>query len=71
MQMVISGLGVTIFPQLAISSGILTGSNLITHSLPANAYREIGIAWRTTSHKQESYQLFSNLVKKIIAQLMV
>ena len=70
MQMVISELGVTIFPQLAINSGILAGSNLITHSLPANAYREIGMAWRTTSHKQNSYQLFAELVKTVITQLI-
>ena len=70
MQMVISELGVTIFPQLAINSGILAGSNLITHSLPTNAYREIGMAWRTTSHKQNSYQLFADLVKTVITQLI-
>lgn len=70
MHMVISELGVTIFPQLAINSGILAGSNLITHSLPANAYREIGVAWRTTSHKQNNYQLFADLVKTVITQLI-
>lgn len=70
MQMVISELGVAIFPQLAINSGILAGSNLITHSLSPNAYREIGMAWRTTSYKQDSYQLFADLVKTVITQLM-
>lgn len=70
MQMVISELGVTIFPQLAINSGILAGSNLITHSLPPNAYRQIGMVWRTTSHKQESYQLFADLVKTVITRLI-
>ena len=66
MQMVISELGVTIFPQLAIKSGILAGSNLMTLSLPANAYREIGMAWRATSHKQDSYRLLADLVKTVI-----
>lgn len=67
MQMVISGLGVTIFPELAIKSGMLAGSNLITIPLPSNAYREIGIAWRATSHKQDSYRLLGDLIKTVIA----
>ena len=65
-QMVISGLGVSIFPELAIKSGILTGSNLITISLPGNAYREIGMVWRSTSHKQDSYQLLADLIKSVL-----
>ncbi|WP_133130785.1 hydrogen peroxide-inducible genes activator [Legionella yabuuchiae] len=65
-QMVIAGLGVTIFPDLAIKNGILTGSNLITIPLPGNAYREIGMAWRATSHKQDTYQLLADLVKTLI-----
>lgn len=69
MQMVIAERGVTIFPQLALKSGILNGSNLVTLSLPANAYREIGLAWRTTSHQQASYQLFADLVKTVISKV--
>jgi LysR family hydrogen peroxide-inducible transcriptional activator len=69
-QMVIAELGVTIFPQLAIKSGILAGSNLMTLALPPTAYREIGMAWRTTSYKQDSYRLLADLVQKVITQLM-
>lgn len=65
-QMVISDLGVTILPELAIKSGILKGSSLTTIPLPSNAYREIGVAWRVTSHKQNSYRLFADLIKKAI-----
>lgn len=65
-QMVNSGLGVTILPDLAVKNGILSGSNLITLSLPNDAYREIAMAWRGTSYKQDSYKLLADLVKTAI-----
>lgn len=65
-QMVSSGLGVTIFPELAIKNGILAGSNLITMPLSNDAYREIGMAWRASSYKQQNYLLLADLVKQVI-----
>lgn len=66
-QMVSAGLGVTFLPQLAIKSGILTGTDLVTLSLPhRTAHRDIGMAWRTTSHKQDSYRLLAELVKTVL-----
>ena len=63
-QMVNKGLGLTFLPQLAINSGILHSTNLSVkaiHGQP-NAYREIGIAWRPTSKKLDSYGLFADLI---------
>lgn len=70
-KMVNSGLGVTFLPQLAIKNGILSDSNLLSLPLDKNAaYREIGMAWRTTSIKQESYRLLSVLVSNLLTQLI-
>jgi LysR family hydrogen peroxide-inducible transcriptional activator len=39
-------LGVTFLPQLAIDAGILHGTQVTVHDVPAfAAYREIGLAW--------------------------
>ena len=66
-QMVHSQLGVTFLPQMAINSGILVGTDLVSQQ-PAtkNAYREIGVAWRPTSNKQQSYQLLAQLIAKVL-----
>lgn len=66
-QMVNSKLGVTFLPQMAINSGILNNTELVAQQPTAkNAYREIGIAWRPTSNKQQSYQLLSQLLTYIL-----
>ena len=66
-QMVNSQLGVTFLPQMAINSGILTGTDLVYRPPSTkNAYREIGVAWRPTSNKQQSYQRLSDLIADIL-----
>ncbi len=66
-QMVNSQLGVTFLPQMAINSGILTGTDLVCQSPSAkNAHRDIGVAWRPTSNKQQSYQLLSKLIAQVL-----
>ncbi len=64
-----SGLGVTFLPQLAINSGILSGTKLIHHPVTyRNAYRELGVAWRGTSKKQESYKYMMNIIKMVLTK---
>lgn len=66
-QMVNSQLGVTFLPQMAINSGILDGTELIYHKPSVkNAHREIGVAWRTTSYKQQNFQLLSQLIAEVL-----
>ena len=64
-QMVNSGLGITFLPQLAINSGLLLNTSLLSH-FQERAYREIGIAWRPTSDKQESYALFGSIIQEVL-----
>ena len=52
---------------MAVNSGILIGTNLVCLQPAAkNAYREIGVAWRPTSYKQQSYQLLSQLTADVL-----
>lgn len=67
-QMVNNKLGVTFLPQMAINSDILMGTDLIYQApIAKNAYREIGVAWRPTSNKQQSYQLLSQLIAQVLS----
>ncbi|HEX2941246.1 MAG TPA: LysR substrate-binding domain-containing protein, partial [Rhodopila sp.] len=46
-QMVASGLGVTLLPQLAVSAGIIDGTGLVLRPLAGpGAWRTLGLAWR-------------------------
>ncbi|MCW8419640.1 LysR substrate-binding domain-containing protein [Fluoribacter dumoffii] len=66
-QMVSHQPGITFLPNLAINSGILAGTDLAAVPLKSDhAYREIGVAWRTTSHKAQSYILLSELIQQIL-----
>lgn len=62
-----SGLGVTFLPQLAINSGILLGTSLIHRPVKyRDAYREIGVAWRMTSKKQDGYQFIMAIMEEVL-----
>ena len=67
-QMINSKLGVTFLPQMAINKGILAATDLVYQQpASANAYREIGLAWRRTSQRQPCYQLLAALIKDVLA----
>lgn len=68
-QMVNNKLGVTFMPQMAINSGLLDGTELVTQSpTTGNAYRDIGVAWRPTSTKARSYRLMADLINEVLQQ---
>ncbi|WP_215395920.1 hydrogen peroxide-inducible genes activator [Rheinheimera oceanensis] len=68
-QMVNNKLGVTFMPQMAINSGLLDGTELVTQSpTTGNAYRDIGVAWRPTSTKARSYRLMADLISEVLQQ---
>ncbi|HSG53021.1 MAG TPA: hydrogen peroxide-inducible genes activator, partial [Rheinheimera sp.] len=68
-QMVNNKLGVTFKPQMAINSGLLQGTDLITQApSTGNAYRDIGVAWRPTSTKARSYRLMADLISQVLAK---
>lgn len=68
-QMVSHQPGITFLPSLAINSGLLTGTDLVARPLKnKHAYREIGVAWRTTSHKIAIYERLAPLIADILMQ---
>jgi LysR family transcriptional regulator, hydrogen peroxide-inducible genes activator len=56
-QMVATGLGTTLLPQMAIDAGILRGTNLETRPLAGRpSSRRIGLAWRRRSARKETFR---------------
>jgi LysR family hydrogen peroxide-inducible transcriptional activator len=71
-QMVNNDLGVTFLPEIAIASGILNNTDIITSPLAdtTNDYREIGFAWRIQSNRTEEFEQLYSLVKKQITHFL-
>ena len=56
-QMVASGLGVTLLPRLAVAAGIIEGTNLVLRPLAgAGAWRTLGLAWRPNTPRAADYR---------------
>ncbi|CAM5200338.1 LysR family transcriptional regulator [Alishewanella longhuensis] len=67
--MVNNKLGVTFMPQMAINSGVLEGTELISQpAVAGNAYRDIGVVWRPTSSKARSYQQMAELIREVLTK---
>ncbi|MFZ5780014.1 MAG: hydrogen peroxide-inducible genes activator [Pseudomonadota bacterium] len=63
-QMVANGLGVTLLPQMALDAGILRGLNLEARPLAgAGASRRIGLAWRRSSARKETFRRLGQALK--------
>jgi LysR family hydrogen peroxide-inducible transcriptional activator len=64
-QMVASGLGITLLPQLAVTAGITKGTGLVLRPLAgAGAWRTLGLAWRPNAPRAADYRaLGSHLVE--------
>ncbi|PKU24296.1 hydrogen peroxide-inducible genes activator [Telmatospirillum siberiense] len=64
-QMVACGLGVTLLPRMALDSGILAGTDLVSRSLGRDApARTIGLAWRASSPRKAEFRLLGEAFKK-------
>jgi LysR family hydrogen peroxide-inducible transcriptional activator len=62
-QMVASGLGVTLVPAMARSSDILKSADVVTIPMEASATpRQIGLVWRRTSSRDREFQLLADLI---------
>ncbi len=67
-QMVSHQPGITFLPDLAIHSHILDGTDLAALPLKnPQAYREIGVIWRKTSYKQQTYAQLTQLIKQVLS----
>ena len=56
-QMVASGLGITLLPKLAVASGIADGTGLVLRPLAGpGAWRTLGLAWRPNAPRSGDYR---------------
>jgi LysR family hydrogen peroxide-inducible transcriptional activator len=65
-QMVDSDLGVTFIPQMAIDSGLLKHTKVLTKALKEKSYREIGLAWRKASVRQHEFKLLADVILETV-----
>jgi LysR family hydrogen peroxide-inducible transcriptional activator len=62
-QMVASGLGVTLLPKLAVAAGITDGTELLMRPLAgADAWRTLGLAWRPNAPRAADYRALASLL---------
>lgn len=64
-QMVASGLGVTLLPQMAITAGILRGTDLITRPLAGAGSRQLGLVWRKSSARSDEFTLLGKALTRL------
>jgi len=65
-QMVENGLGITLLPKLALDSGLLRGTRLVTRPIEGeDAHRVIGLAWRQGSGRRPEFELLGKEMRTI------
>ncbi len=62
-QMVAGGLGVTMLPEMAVESGILEGTGIVTRPLTSDHdSRMVALVWRKNSPREEEFRLLAKLM---------
>jgi len=65
-QMVDNGLGLTIIPEMAVTAGLLNGTDVQARPLNADhATREIALIWRTNSPRREEFELLAESLREL------
>jgi LysR family transcriptional regulator, hydrogen peroxide-inducible genes activator len=68
-QMVDSGLGVTLLPKLAVEAGALRGTRIETRPVAdRDALRRIGLVWRPSSARAAHYRLLGEAIRDVVAK---
>lgn len=68
-QMVDSGLGITLLPQLALDAGILRGTDVVARPLGGeSSARHIGLAWRRGTQRAKEFTLFGEALVTALRQ---
>ncbi|QIK79914.1 LysR family transcriptional regulator [Sphingomonas piscis] len=69
-QMVDNGLGVTFVPAMAISAGILQGTNIEARPLKSDhGYRRIALIWRRSSPREGEFNLLASALRRILREI--
>jgi LysR family transcriptional regulator, hydrogen peroxide-inducible genes activator len=61
-QMVATGMGVTLLPRLAVEAGILMGTDLVTRPVAGGGARLLGLAWRKSSARKDEFRLLGEVL---------
>jgi len=65
-QMVANGLGITLLPELALESGILKGTRLVTRPVAGpEPAREIALVWRRGTARREEFRLLAKEIARL------
>ncbi len=67
-QMIDGDLGITFVPQMAVDSGLLKHTKVITSELKEKSYREIGLAWRKGSVRQHEFNLLADVIRSSVTR---
>lgn len=72
-QMVANGLGITLVPALAVASGLLAGTNLVTRPIRdagagARAERDLALVWRRGSGRSPEYEVLAKFLASHLDQ---
>ena len=70
-QMVANGLGITLVPALAVASGLLAGTSLVTRPIRAaaageRAERDLALVWRKGSGRSPEYEVLAQFLARHI-----
>ena len=61
-EMVDADMGITFLPEMAEGSPLLKGTRVKTYPLTEKSYREIGIAWRSGSQRDDEFRLLGEFL---------
>lgn len=65
-QMVASGIGVTLLPKLAIDAQITRGTKIKLIPLAAKASRQIGLVWRPSSLRTQEFEILGDALNRLV-----
>jgi len=70
-QMVANGLGLTFIPAMALSAGILEGTNVDARPLNSDhGFRRIALVWRKSSPREPEFQLLAGTLRQIVSEVI-
>ncbi len=70
-QMVASGLGVTLLPRLAIRAGVVAGTGLVLRPLAGpGAWRTLGLAWRPNAPRASEYRALGGKLAQVCSAVL-
>lgn len=61
-QMIDADLGISYLPEMALNSYLLANTEVVTRPLSSDTYREIGLAWRKGSNRENDFRQLGDFI---------